>query len=202
MTTVTFPFRFHPVFRLAALPFGVRSDAAVELAEDQLLVRFGPWRVRTPLSNVREVQVTGPYAWPKVIGPPHLSFADRGLTFATNPDVGVCIRFSRAVPGIEPSGVLRHPSVTVTVEDAAALAELLDRTAHQPERTHASVEHPTADELIEEAHDELSSLSAAELRRRAAARGIAGVSRRSKAELVDLLEPTASRTDGDGDPAA
>jgi hypothetical protein len=202
MTTVSFPFRFHPLFRLAALPFGVRDDASVQIGDDELRVRYGPWRLRTPLSNVRAVEVTGPYAWPKVIGPPHLSFADRGLTFASNPDRGVCIRFSRPVPGIEPVGVLRHPSITVTVDDPAVLAELLDRPSHHPGRSHASLDRPSADELLEEAHDELRSLSAADLRRRAQERGIAGASRRSKAELITLLDPSEAVTDGDDDPAA
>src|SRR6056297_3357043 len=92
--SATFDFRFHPAFRLVALPLGVReATAAVTVADGDLDARFGPWRVTTPLANIESARVTGPYVWPKVIGPAHLSLADRGLTFATNPDRGVCLSF-------------------------------------------------------------------------------------------------------------
>ena len=61
----------------------------------------------------------------KTIGPAHLSLADRGLTFATNRDEGVCIRFHEPVKGIDPLGVLRHPALTVTVDDVDALVASL-----------------------------------------------------------------------------
>lgn len=190
MTAAMFPFRFHPVFRAAALPLGVRNDTArVQVVDDELRVVFGAWRLRTPLSNVVSTTMTGPYAWPKVIGPPHLSLRDRGLTFATNPDEGVCIRFARPVAGIDPWGMIRHPAATVTVHDAPALAELLDRAQHSSQRTHAPTGRPTLDDLLAEAHDELRSLTADELRRRGRERGLTGVSRLSKAELITLLEP-------------
>ena len=86
----------------------------------QLSARFGPWRLSTPLENVAGTEVTGPYQLLKVIGPPHLSLRDRGLTFATNRQRGVCIRFRR------PVGLLRHPSLTVTVADPDALARALE----------------------------------------------------------------------------
>lgn len=185
---IVFPFRFHPFFRLPAALAGVRPDtASVVVSGAQLLVRFGPWSVQTRLSNVAAASVTTSYAWPKVIGPPHLSLADRGLTFATNPDAGVCIRLHRPVGGLEPFHLIRHPSLTVTVWDTAALAELLDRPSHDDQRTHTPLGDATVDDLLEEAVDELRSLPAAQLRRRAADRGIARVSRLSKAQLVDAL---------------
>jgi len=51
--------------------------------------------------------------------------ADRGLTFATNGERGLCIRFRDPVSGIEPTGHLRHPGLTVTVADVDALARVL-----------------------------------------------------------------------------
>ncbi len=190
MTTAVFPFRFHPLFAAADLPLGVRDDTChVRVADEGLSVAFGPWKVHTPLSNVVAASVTGPYRWPKVIGPPHLSLSDRGLTFATNADEGVCIGFARPVTGIDPWGIVRHPALTVTVAEPAALAELLDRDEAREDRVHVHLAEPRVEELINAAHDELMSLSAAELRRRARERGIGGVSRRSKAELVALLEP-------------
>lgn len=188
MADATYSFRFHPAFRLPARLAGVTPDSAsVELDGDELLARFGHWSVRTPLGNVESARVTGPYAWPKVIGPPHLSLADRGLTFATNPDEGVCIRFARPVRGIDPLGLVRHPALTVTVEEPAALAELLDRPSHDLSRTHASDDEVTVEELVEEAETELLSMTAAELRRRARELGVRGASRMTKAELIERL---------------
>ena len=189
---IEFEFRWNSVFRLAALPFGVRPDSAlVCVVDDELIAAFGPWHVRTPLSNVAAASATGDYWWPKVIGPAHLSLSDGGLTFASNPDAGVCIRFHEPVRGIEPLGLLRHRSLTVTVADVAGLVELLDRSTHDERRTHTP-DDPTVVDLLAEVHDDLTSLTAAELRRRARDRGLEGVSRRSKAELIDLLEPSAA----------
>ena len=123
-----FPFRFAATYRLPALLFGVTSTTAgVWVDESALRIRFGPWRLQTPLSNVVATMKTGPFALIKTMGPAHLSFADRGLTCATNSERGLCIRFDRPVPGIEPLGLLRHPAVTVTVADCDGLAEALDR---------------------------------------------------------------------------
>lgn len=192
MTTLEFPFRFHPAFRAPAAVFGVRPHTAWVVVEgDVLIARFGPWRVQSPLDNVTSACVTGPYAWPKVIGPAHVSLRDRGMTFATTPESGVCIRFERPVRGIDALGLVRHPALTVTVEDGAALAELLDRSSHQAQRAHTAAA-PTVEELAEEAAVELHAQTAAELRRRARERGVTGTSRMSKAELVEALSPTAN----------
>ena len=130
-TARTFPFRFTTAYRLLAVPFGVTSgNARVVVGADDLQARFGPWRVRSPLSNVTSVQVTGPYSPVKTAGPAHLSLADRGLTFASNPDAGVCVTFRDPVPGIEPTGRLVHPGLTVTVADVEGLLTLLQARTH------------------------------------------------------------------------
>ncbi len=135
MSTVEFPFRFDPAFRIVARPFGIHPEAAVvRIEDDELLADFGPWHVRTPLANVRAATVTGGYAWPKVIGPARGSIKDRGLTFATNADEGVCICFDEPVRGIDPWGFVRHPALTVTVAEPAALAELLELLGADPPR--------------------------------------------------------------------
>lgn len=112
-------------YRLPALVFGVTTTAGVWVDEAVLRIRFGPWRLRTPVTNVVSTVHTGPYALIKTLGPAHLSFADRGLTCATNSERGLCIRFARPVRGIEPLGLLRHPAVTVTVADCDGLADAL-----------------------------------------------------------------------------
>ena len=123
-----FDFSFDPLHRAFGLPFGITpGTTGVDVEADRLDARFGLWRVSTALANVEGTEVTGPYSALKTIGPAHLSVADRGLTFATNARRGLCIRFSEPVPGIEPTGRLRHPGLTVTVADVDALARALAR---------------------------------------------------------------------------
>jgi hypothetical protein len=121
-----FAFRFVRSYRLAALPFGVTpSTCEVRLGEDRLVARFGPWRAEVPFEHIAEVSVTGPYGFVKTAGPPHLTFSDRGLTFATHGDRGVFIVSKVPFRGIEPIGVLRHPNLTVTVAECDALLAML-----------------------------------------------------------------------------
>lgn len=121
-----FGFGFEPWFRVAAAPFGIRPGTAhVTVVDGRLVARFGPWRVDTPVANVDGWDVTGPFAWWKTIGPAHLSIADRGLTFATNPRRALCIRFREPVGGMDPRHRLRHPGLTVTVADVPGLAAAL-----------------------------------------------------------------------------
>jgi hypothetical protein len=100
--------------------------AHVDVADEDFAVRFGPWSLTTPLSNVEGATVTGPYLPFKVLGP-HISLADRGVTFGTTWRRGVCIRFRRPVAGALPTGLLKHPAATVTVADPERLATLLER---------------------------------------------------------------------------
>src|SRR3954467_12768510 len=107
---LVFTFAFELPVAVGVLPFGVTPGSArLTITGDRLTVRFGPWCVDTPLANVADAEVTGPYTWYRVIGPARVSLRDRGLTFATNDRQGVCIRFRRPVPGIDPLGVVRHP---------------------------------------------------------------------------------------------
>ena len=123
---VQFAFAFAEPYRLAALPFGVRPDnACVEVGERTLRARYGPWLVETPLANITDVAVTGPYHFVKTAGPARLGLTDRGLTFASNGDRGVCISFAQPVWGFDRLGLIRHPNLTVTVREVQRLATLL-----------------------------------------------------------------------------
>jgi hypothetical protein len=125
-----FPFRFDSAYRRLARPFGVTPERArVELGEEELEARYGPWCVRTPVRNIAAAEVTGPYAFLKTAGPARLAITDRGLTFASNGDRGVRITFHSPVRGIDPFGRIRHPELTVTVLDVDGLAEALARLA-------------------------------------------------------------------------
>jgi len=122
-----FPFRFDSAYRRLAWLFGVTPERAwVDLGEEELEARFGPWRVRTPVRNIAAAEATGPYAF-KTAGPARLAITDRGLTFASNGDRGVYITFHSPVPGIDPFGRIRHPELTVTVLDVDGLMKALAR---------------------------------------------------------------------------
>jgi hypothetical protein len=157
-----------------------------------LRVAFGPWEVVTPLTNVADAEVTGPYFWLKVIGPAHLSMRDRGLTFATNDRQGVCIRFREPVPGALPLPWLRHPALTITVEDAERLAEVLGEAAQRIEAGRP-VEVVTA-----ELEDTVHGGTASELRQRARALGIPRTAKMTKAELIEALDAAARAEAPDG----
>ena len=126
MDAERFPFAFHPTYRRLSRPFGVTPESSwVEVGGGLLKARFGPWRVTTPLTNVIGAEVTGPYALIKTAGPARLAITDRGITFATNGHRGVRIDFRTPVPGLDPLRLIKHPELTVTVEDFHQLATLL-----------------------------------------------------------------------------
>ena len=126
MASQEFEFRFTRAYRLAALPFGITpSGCAVGVDEHRVRVRFGWWRVETTRDNIVDASITGPYAFVKTAGPAHLSLADRGLTFASNGDRGVCLSFADPSAGIDPFGLIRHPSLTLTVADCDGLVSVL-----------------------------------------------------------------------------
>ena len=125
-----YQFAFAPEYRLPALAFGITPRTAwVDLTDDQLAVRYGPWRLRTPVANITDVCLTENYTRIKTIGPPHLSFTDRGVSFTTNNRRGVCVLFRQPVAGIDPSRMIKHPGATMTVEDPDALAADVRRVA-------------------------------------------------------------------------
>jgi hypothetical protein len=123
-----FPFRFAAAYRVPALALGITpSTAHVDVTDTDLAVSFGLWRMRTGLSNVVAVERTGGFSYLKTAGPPHFSFADHGVTFATNGDAAVCVRFREPVSVLDPTGRVRHPGATLTVAEPAALYVLLEK---------------------------------------------------------------------------
>jgi len=107
---------------------GIRPATTwLALSAGELVIRFGPWQLKTSRDNVVGAERSGPYRWWRVIGP-HLSLADRGVTFGTSTAAGVCVRFAVPVPALLPVGWLRHPAVTVTVADPGSLVDALRRT--------------------------------------------------------------------------
>jgi hypothetical protein len=129
-----------PLALIGVTPWTAHVDVT-----DEFAVRFGPWSLVTPLSNVEGAEVTGPYLPFKVFGP-HISLADHGVTFGTTWRRGVCVRFREPVPAALPMGLLRHPGVTVTVADADRLAAALQTRAHRDAGAVGQVLRPVPDD--------------------------------------------------------
>lgn len=120
-----FPFRFDPRYRVLLAGFGVTPQtASISVDGAELAVRFGPWRLRTPLTNIRSTQRSGPYRWYRAIGV-RGSLADSGVTFATTTDAGLCVLFHDRVSGMLPFGLRKHEGMTVTPEDIDGLERAL-----------------------------------------------------------------------------
>jgi hypothetical protein len=131
-----FPFRFEDALwvRPAMLWFWVadRDRCYVEVGDGVLHAQFGPWKVHTPISNVTHAHTSGPFKAYRAVGL-RWSFSDHGVTFGSATTGGVCIEFRDEVAPTTLALGMRHPNLTVTVEDpeglvAAILAER-DRAA-------------------------------------------------------------------------
>ncbi len=130
--TVVVHYRLHADFavRFPWLRRALSSRSGLELDAAGLRVRLGPWLVTTPLSNIAGAEVSGPYSALRGLGI-RLSLADRGLTFGTTTEGGVCLRFHEPVTGLDPWGLLRHPGLTVTVAEPDLVAEAINRVVNQ-----------------------------------------------------------------------
>jgi hypothetical protein len=124
-----FDFRFQTLYLPMLAAIGVTPVTAhVVVTDDRLVARFGPWLCSTSLSNIVDVCRTGPYVAVKAIGA-RMSMADRGLTFGTTTEGGVCLTFDHPVTGLDPLGVLRHPGLTVTVDDVDGFVAAITASA-------------------------------------------------------------------------
>ncbi|GAA5121927.1 hypothetical protein GCM10023339_39430 [Alloalcanivorax gelatiniphagus] len=121
-----FDFAFAPSYALAGRVFGVTpATSTVEVGPRWLYVRYGPWRLVTPVANIASTEVTGGFSWIRTAGPPHLSLSDRGVSFTSNGDRALCLTFHEPVPAIDPTGSIRHPGATLSVAEPERLAEAL-----------------------------------------------------------------------------
>ena len=126
----SFHFAVDPALRRWSRAVGVRPEnCTATLSPAELSVTFGRWSLSTSPANVAAVSVTGPYRWWKVAGPPRLSLVDRGITFATTAEHGVCLELHRAVGAIDPLHLIRHPNVTITVAEPERFADEVRRAA-------------------------------------------------------------------------
>jgi hypothetical protein len=108
--------------------FGIDPQSAwVEVADGKLTAHAGRWEVSSPLENVTQAHVAGPYRPVKAIGL-RLSLKDHGVTFGTNARRGVCIHFREPLKSVT-FPAYRHPNLTVTVDRPESLVEELRRGA-------------------------------------------------------------------------
>lgn len=124
MAEVVFEFAEDSRARLVLLLLGVTpSRASVVVDDSTVRVRFGPWSLETPLANIADTTVTGPFGFLRAVGI-RVSLADRGVTFGSSPAAGVCLRLRDPVSvRLGPLALpLKHPGVTVTVAEPQALA--------------------------------------------------------------------------------
>jgi hypothetical protein len=122
----TFPFDFDARYRRVLWLLGVTpSRAWVKVGDGGFEARFGPWRLETTTDNLACARLTGPYRPFRGIGP-HISWADRGLSFGSTTTRGVCVLFHDPVPGRATLGLVQHPGLTVTVDDPDGLVAAID----------------------------------------------------------------------------
>jgi hypothetical protein len=116
-----FQHRYLPMLALLGV---TPATAKAVIGPADLDVRFGVLRCRTPLTNIRCVQLTGPYKAIKAIGA-RASFADTGATFGTTTAGGVCVEFRHPVKALDPTGTITHEALTLTVADREQFAAAL-----------------------------------------------------------------------------
>ena len=113
-SAAVFPFAFDGRVRLPLAVGGVFAHTCgVRLTADTLLVRYGLFRLETPLANVIDARVTGPYKLWRSAGL-RMSQKDSGITFGTSAGPGVCILFADRV-----RVVFHHEACTVTIAQPA-----------------------------------------------------------------------------------
>ncbi|MDQ1680497.1 MAG: hypothetical protein QOI42_1356, partial [Frankiaceae bacterium] len=79
-----------------------------------LRIRYGVLRLSTPLANVIDARITGPYQLWRSAGP-RLSGRDSGITFGTSAGPGVCLLFAERVRVFYP-----HEACTIMPADPEA----------------------------------------------------------------------------------
>jgi hypothetical protein len=118
-----FPIRFgsrsRPLLRLwTATP----GTAYAEIGDD-LLIRFGRYRFRTPLANVERYRIEGPFTWIKAIGVRTSVLGDHDVSFCGSAHGAVRIDLREPVKW----GPIRVPYVWAGADDLEGLAAELAR---------------------------------------------------------------------------
>jgi hypothetical protein len=99
-----------------------RPETSYVDVNDELDVRFGRFRLRTPIANIASWRIEGPFRWITAIGL-RRSVRHADVSFAGSPHGGVRMDFKERVPW----GFLRVPAIYVGVDDLDGLAAELAR---------------------------------------------------------------------------
>ena len=110
---------------LLALGGVLPATSRVHLSPERLLVRYGLLHFETPLANIVDARVTGPYKLYRALGV-RLSHCDSGITFGTSAGPGVCLLFAERVRCFG-----THEGATITIVDPEAFVGRWRALAHK-----------------------------------------------------------------------
>jgi hypothetical protein len=99
-----------------------RPETSYVDVNDELDVRFGRFRLATPIANIASWRIEGPFRWITAVGV-RRSVRHADVSFAGSPHGGVRIDFKERVRW----GFLRVPAIYVGVDDLEGLAAELAR---------------------------------------------------------------------------
>lgn len=122
MARLRFPIRIGRRSRGFVRLWTARPETSYVDVNDELDVRFGRFRLRTPVANISSWRIEGPFRWITAIGL-RRSVRHADVSFAGSPHGGVRIDFKEIVRW----GFLRVPAIYVGVDDLEGLAAELDR---------------------------------------------------------------------------
>jgi len=120
METTRFPIRIGPRSRAVVRLFGATPDKAYAELGDDLEIRFGRFRIRTPIANVARYRIEGPFPWITAIGV-RMSVRHRDVSFCGSNHGAVRMDLVERVPW----GPIRVPAVWAGADDLDGLAAAL-----------------------------------------------------------------------------
>ncbi len=125
-----FEFAFEYPMAASLAPLGILPGTSyVDVADGELTAKFGPWSFSTPLANIADTQVTGPYRWYRVFGVRY-SLSDHGVTYGTTTRSGLQVSFTEPLAATAPAGYgPKNPNATLTVADPLALQREIIRAS-------------------------------------------------------------------------
>ena len=127
---MVFPFEVEGRFRPLLVGLGVTKHSAwARISTEALTVKFGFLGFRTPLSNIKCTQISGPYKAYRAIGA-RASFSDTGATYGSTTAGGVCVEFRRPLAVLDPTGHRKNEAVTITVADRVGFEAALRQAAN------------------------------------------------------------------------
>ena len=120
METARFPIRIGPRSRAVVRLFGATPETAYAELGDDLEIRFGRFRIRTPIANVARYRIEGPFPWITAIGV-RMSVRHRDVSFCGSNHGAVRMDLVERVRW----GPVRVPAVWAGADDLDGLAAAL-----------------------------------------------------------------------------